>query len=130
MKKKIFLLVFAGFIFLFSSCVTASPVPEGPKQFLLISSRPDPTPEWGTTGSQESPESLLISSAFQENFMQKEHAEKAATQKAKEQSERAIDMFRKMKKKGLKGVIVYNYERQHEKSAEKKARLQPCLSYG
>ena len=59
MKKKIFLLVFAGFIFLFSSCVTASPVPEGPKQFLLISSRPDPTPEWGTTGSQESTNSLL-----------------------------------------------------------------------
>ena len=32
---------------------------------------------------------------------QQEEAEKAATQKAKEQSENAIDMFRKMKKEGL-----------------------------
>ena len=32
---------------------------------------------------------------------QQEDVEKAATQKAKEQSERAIDMFRKMKKEGL-----------------------------
>ena len=34
--------------------------------------------------------------------MQKEHAEKAATQKAKEKSEKAIDIFRKMNKEGLK----------------------------
>ena len=59
MKKKIFLLVFAGFIFLFSSFASVPPVTEGPKQFLLISSRPDPTPEWGTTGSQENTNSLL-----------------------------------------------------------------------
>jgi len=43
----------------------------------------------------------FISSACPANFMQKEDAEKAATRKAKEQSEKAIDMFRKMKKEGL-----------------------------
>ncbi len=44
----------------FTACAPApAPVPEAPKQFVLISSKPEPTPEWVTTGSQENTESLL-----------------------------------------------------------------------
>ena len=46
--------------FLTTACAPApAPVPEAPKQFVLISSKPEPTPEWVTTGSQENTESLL-----------------------------------------------------------------------
>lgn len=44
----------------FTACAPApAPVPEAPKQFVLISSKPEPTPEWVTTGSQENTDSLL-----------------------------------------------------------------------
>jgi hypothetical protein len=59
MKKKNVLPIFSFFIFLISSCTLAPSVPVGTKQYLLISSRPEPEPEWVTIGSHENTKSLL-----------------------------------------------------------------------
>jgi len=44
----------------FTACVPAPvPVPEAPKQFILISSKPEPAPGWVGAGTHENTDSLL-----------------------------------------------------------------------
>ena len=58
--ERSFCLILAIISFLIIACTPVpEPVPEAPKQFVLISSMPTPTPKWAETGTHEDTDSLL-----------------------------------------------------------------------